>query len=199
MRLNVTPEEIKTIVETIVENKIKYFWVYILISVFLALICAFIFEYIKTRTRNFATKSDIEALTDKVESVKYDYLKKIEEYKKELSGKYELEKTLISSKVEAYQLATSLKVTILKRKSNLGSEKELMEQFFNKIPELLIHLMSHFQIRTDMQEEITAMQNSYNEIVSYIEQIRASGAGQYHIDLENIEKVIDNIQKKILM
>lgn len=194
-----TPEDIKTIVETIVENKIKYFWVYILISVFLALISAFVFEYIKTRTHNFATKSDIEALTDKVESVKYDYLKKIEEYKKELSAKYALEKTLISSKVEAYQLAKSLKVTILRRKSNLGSEKELMEQFFNKIPELLIHLMSDFQIRTDLQEEITAMQNSYNEIVSYIDQIRASGASQYHIDLENIEKVIDNIQKKILM
>jgi len=131
--------------------------------------------------------------------VKYDYLKKIEEYKKELSGKYELEKTLISSKVEAYQLATSLKVTILKRKNNLGSEKELMEQFFNKIPELLVHLSSHFQIRTDLKEEITAMENSYNEIVSHIEQTRSSGASKYHIDLEKIEKVIDNIQEKILM
>jgi hypothetical protein len=126
-------------------------------------------------------------------------MRKIEEYKNELSGRYELEKTLISSKVEAYQLATSLKIVILKRKSNLGSEKELMEQFFNKIPELLIHLLSHFQIRTDLQEEITARQNSYNEIVSYIEQIRASGASQYHIDLENIEKAMDSIQKKILM
>ena len=127
-----TPEDIKTILETVIENKTKYFWVYILISVILALASAFILEFIKTKTRNFATKSDIETLTDKVESVKYDYLKKIEEYKKELSGKYELEKTLISSKVEAYQLATSLKVTILKRKNNLGSEKELMEHFFNK-------------------------------------------------------------------
>ncbi len=194
-----TPEDIKTILETVIENKTKYFWVYILITVIFALVSASILEFIKTRTRNFATKSDIETLTDKVESVKYDYLKKIEEYKKELSGKYELEKTLISSKVEAYQLATSLKVTILKRKNNLGSEKELMEQFFNKIPELLVHLGSHFQIRTDLKEEITAMENSYNEIVSYIEQIRSSGASKYHIDIEKIEKVIDNIQKKILM
>ena len=194
-----TPEDIKTILETVIENKTKYFWVYILITVIFALVSASILEFIKTRTRNFATKSDIETLTDKVESVKYDYLKKIEEYKKELSGKYELEKTLISSKVEAYQLATSLKVTILKRKNNLGSEKELMEQFFNKIPELLVHLGSHFQIRTDLKEEITAMENSYNEIVSYIEQTRSSGASKYHIDLEKIEKVIDNIQEKILM
>ncbi|NOZ11642.1 MAG: hypothetical protein GXP09_11450 [Gammaproteobacteria bacterium] len=194
-----TPEDIKTILETVIANKIRYFWVYILISVILALVSAFVFEFIKTKTRNLATKSDIETLTDKVESVKYDYLKKIEEYKKELSGKYELEKTLISSKVETYQLVTSLKVTILKRKNNLGSEKELMEQFFSKIPELLIHLNSHFQIRIDLSEEIAVLENSYNEIVSSIEQARSSGASEYHIDLEKIEKVIDNIQEKILM
>ena len=194
-----TPEDIKTIVETIIENKIKYFWGYILISVIFGMASTFVLEFLKTKGQNFATKSDIEILTNKVESVKYDYLRKIEEYKKELSGKYELEKTMISSKVEGYQRATSLKITILKRKNNLGSEKELMEQFFNKIPELLIHLNSHFQIRTDLKEEITAMEDSYNDIVSYIEQTRASGASKYHIDLEKIENVIDNIQKKILM
>ena len=194
-----TPEDIKTIVETIIENKIKYFWGYILISVIFGMASTFVLEFLKTKGQNFATKSDIEILTNKVESVKYDYLRKIEEYKKELSGKYELEKTMISSKVEGYQRATSLKITILKRKNNLGSEKELMEQFFNKIPELLIHLNSHFQIRTDLKEEITAMEDSYNDIVSYIEQTRASGESKYHIDLEKIENVIDNIQKKILM
>jgi hypothetical protein len=194
-----TPEDIKTIIETVIDNKIKYFWVYIIISVILALVAAFVFEFIKTKTHNLATKSDIATLTDKVESVKYDYLKKIEEYKKELSGKYELEKALIYSKVEIYQRATSLKVTILKRKNNLGSEKELMEQFFNKIPELLIHLGSHFQIRTDLSEEIAALEKSYNEIVLSIEQARSSGSTKYHIDLERIEKVIDNIQVKILM
>ena len=193
-----TPEDIKTIVEIIIENKIRYFWVYILLSVILGMASTFFLEFIKTKGQNFATKSDIEILTNKVESVKYDYLKKIEEYKKELSAKYELEKTLISSKVEAYQLATSLKVTILKRKSNLGSEKELMEQFFNKIPELLIHLSSHVQIRTDFKDEITTMENSYNDIVFNIEQTRASGATKYHIDLEKIEKNIDNIQQKLL-
>ncbi len=194
-----TPEDIKTILETVIENQTQYFWVYLLISVILALVSAFFLEFLKTKTRNLATKSDIETLTDKVESVKYDYLKKIEEYKKELSGKYELEKTLISSKVEAYQLATSLKVTILKRKNNLGSEEELMKQFFSKIPELLIHLYSHLQIRRDLKEEITAMENSYNEIVYYIEQIKSSGANKYNIDSQKIEKVLDNIQEKILM
>jgi uncharacterized membrane-anchored protein YhcB (DUF1043 family) len=193
------PEDIKTIVETIVENKIKYFWIYVIISVIIGMASAFILEFLKTKGQNLATKSDIEILTNKVESVKYDYLKKIEEYKKELNGKYELEKTLISSKVEAYQLATSLKVTILKRKSNLGSEKELMEQFFTKIPELLVHLQSHYQIRKDLNEEIISLGNNYNNIVSYIEQTRQSGASKYHIDLEKIEKVIDNIQNKILM
>ena len=193
-----TPEDIKTIVEIIIENKIRYFWVYILISVILGMASTFFLNFLKTKGQNLATKADIELLTDKVESVKYDYLKKIEEYKTELSGKYELEKTLIGSKVDAYQLASSLKVTILKRRNNYGSEKELMEQFFNKIPELLISLSSHFQIRTDLKEEITALENSYNDIVLHIEQARSSGANQYHINLENLEKVIDSIQKKIL-
>lgn len=193
------PEDIMKIVETIVEKKIKYFWLYIIASVILVVAGAFFMEFLKTKGQNLATKTDIEVLTSKVESVKLDYLKKIEKYKNELSGKYELEKTLLGSKVKAYRLATSLKTVILKWKSKLESEKELMNQFLQKIPELLIHLMSHYQIRTELQDEINALQNNYNEIVLYLEQAQASGDSQYHIELVNIEKVIDNIQKKILM
>ena len=192
-------ENINTIVETIIEGKIKYFYLYNVLSFALGLFGSYFIEFFKTKGKNLATKSDIDLLTSKVESVKYDYLKKIEEYKNELSGKYELEKVLLSSKIQSYQLATSLKVVILQRKSNLGDEQYLMEQFFQQIPALLIHLCSHFKIRKDLGEEIESMEMAYNQIVSYIEeQSKLSGEQKYNIDLARFEKIIDSIQEKLL-
>lgn len=194
-----TMQNINTIVETIIEGKIKYFYLYNVLSFALGLLGSYFIEFFKTKGKNLATKSDIDLLTSKVESVKYDYLKKIEEYKNELSGKYELEKVLLSSKIQSYQLATSLKVVILQRKSNLGDEQYLMEQFFQQIPALLIHLCSHFKIRKDLGEEIESMEMAYNQIVSYIEeQSKLSGEQKYNIDLARFEKIIDSIQEKLL-
>ncbi|MDH7605496.1 MAG: hypothetical protein QHH13_11385 [Melioribacter sp.] len=130
--------------------------------------------------------------------MKLDYLRRIEEYKKELNIKYELEKTLINSKVKAYQIATALKETIIRRKSNLGIEKDQMQEIFKNIPELLIHLNSQVHLKNMFQEEIKAMQESYNGIVSYIEQLRTSGTKTYVINLDTIDSNLEKIQEKLL-
>ncbi len=169
-----------------------------LLKVFLASIIIYLTTYVKVRSEINATRKDIELLTQKVESVKLEYLKKIEDYKNELNIKYELEKTLINSKVEAYQIATSLKIAILRRKNNMGSEKKLNQQLFDKIPELLIKLGSQVQLRNDFKDEIKEMEDGYNGIVSYIEQLRKSGAKTYSINLDKLETTIDKIQTKLL-
>jgi len=158
----------------------------------------YVITYIKKRSEINATKQDIELLTEKVESVKLDYLKKIEEYKNELTIKYELEKILVNSKVEAYQIATSLKIAILKRMNNMGNEMELNQQLFQKIPDLLIYLDSQVRLHNDFKVEMNELQNNYNDIVRYIEGLKVAGAKNYTINFDKINGTIDKIQTKLL-
>jgi len=168
------------------------------IIILLGLYWIFIKSYYSEKGKNHATKEDVKEITDKIESVKLDYLRKIEEYKKELNIKYEIGKTLIDNKVKAYQIATSLKETIIRRKSNLGSVKDQMQQIFENIPELLIHLNSQVQLKEMFLEESKAMEVNYNEIVFYIEQLRTAGEKKYVINLDIIDQILDKIQVKLL-
>lgn len=168
------------------------------IIILLGLYLILIKSYYSEKGKNLATKEDIKEITDKMESVKLDYLRRIEEYKKELNIKYELEKTLINSKVKAYQIATTLKETIIRRKSNFGIEKDQMQEIFENVPELLIHLNSQVHLKNMFQEETKAMQESYNGIVLYIEQIRTSGKKSYVINLDTIDSNLEKIQEKLL-
>lgn len=66
------PEEIKTLIETVLIDKVKYFWIYILLSVIIGFIAAYSMEYFKNKGKNLATKQDIEVITQKVEQVKFE-------------------------------------------------------------------------------------------------------------------------------
>lgn len=167
-------------------------------NILFMLFILYVITYIKKRSEINATKQDIELLTEKVESVKLDYLKKIEEYKNELTIKYELEKILVNSKVEAYQIATSLKIAILKRMNNMGNEMELNQQLFQKIPDLLIYLDSQVRLHNDFKVEMNELQNNYNDIVRYIEGLKVAGAKNYTINFDKINGTIDKIQTKLL-
>jgi len=69
-------EEIKTLIQTTIEGKIKYFWVYVLLSGIIALIGVYSIQFFKNKGGNLATKQDIADITQKIESLKYDYQKK---------------------------------------------------------------------------------------------------------------------------
>ena len=64
------PEEIKKIIETVIDNKTEYYWMYLLISVILSLITVFLVQYLKDKGKNYATKQDIAGITRKIEDVK---------------------------------------------------------------------------------------------------------------------------------
>jgi len=182
-----SPEEIKSIVETVVSNKIKYFWLYIIVSVLLGFASAFLIEYFKEKGKNLATKSDLQDLTNKVESIRYDYIKK-----------YKLEETLLNNRIQIYKLSTSLKEIILRRKNNLGNEKDLMESIFNQLRELLVQLDIQPHLKLELKKEISSLNNEYNNIITYIKQLQTSGAKSYNIDFGEIEKNINDIQIKLL-
>lgn len=170
----------------------------IISQVVLALFSGFVFSYTKKRGENIATKHDIKSITDKIEEIKLEYSKKLEEYKSELIKKYEIEKILIESKIDIFKKLQTLKSLIIKRKNNIGPEKDLMDGIFNLIIELLIQLGSISFFNQNVKDLSVKLSKEYNNIVKYIEDLRASGGTKYTMNFDPIDKIIDFLQIEII-
>jgi len=83
------PEEIKKIIETVIDDKIGYYWVYLILSVILSLLTVFVFQYLKEKGRNYATKKDIKDITRKIEDVKAEIQNQQEVEKQKRQLKYD--------------------------------------------------------------------------------------------------------------
>ena len=65
-------DEINKLVETIVAEKTKYYWLYPLASIVIAIVGAYLLDFSKEKGKNLATKQDIQIITNKIETVKAD-------------------------------------------------------------------------------------------------------------------------------
>ncbi|MEA3339947.1 MAG: hypothetical protein U9R15_08280, partial [Chloroflexota bacterium] len=61
------PEQLQKLIETAIDNKVEYYWAYLLLSALFALITTFLFQYLKDKGKNYATKQDIAKITRKIE------------------------------------------------------------------------------------------------------------------------------------
>ena len=68
-----TPEKIQLIIEKAISQQFDNYWIYLLLSILIALVSAYLFQYLKEKGKNLATKKDIENITSQVESVKNEY------------------------------------------------------------------------------------------------------------------------------
>lgn len=68
-----TPEKIQSIVENAIGQQFENYWVYLLLSILLALISSYLLQYFKEKGKNLATQEVIEKITSQVESVKHSY------------------------------------------------------------------------------------------------------------------------------
>lgn len=68
-----TPDEIRTIVESAIDDKVMIQYWYYLATLIVAGLTAYIGAYVSTRAKNLATQEDIQKLTAKVEDVKAEY------------------------------------------------------------------------------------------------------------------------------
>ena len=65
-----TPEELKIIIKTTIDGSIKYYWIYLIISIIIGILILIGSQFFITKGQNIATKQDIEGITKKVEGVK---------------------------------------------------------------------------------------------------------------------------------
>jgi len=80
-----TPDEIKTAVDAAVGNKVILTYPQLILFVLLAGIGAYFGAYLKMKGKNLAKKEDLEELTRKIEEIKTEYSRELEDYRHELS------------------------------------------------------------------------------------------------------------------
>lgn len=80
-----TPEEIRSAINAVLADKVVLTWWQLGLVILLTGLAAYLGAYLKKKGENLATKEDIAELTRKVESVRTEYLKQLEDYKTELA------------------------------------------------------------------------------------------------------------------
>ena len=143
-----TPEELKSVIEKTIGQQFDNYWIYLLLSILIALITTYLVQYLKEKAKNLATKEDVADITSKVEEVKQSYKIKFDEIQqkndlifselKESKSRYnskqfelynELWSSLIDLKLSADELWNSATVENLKRfSSNLHNAKTSIEK-----------------------------------------------------------------------
>ncbi len=104
--------------------------------------------YLKEKSKNLATKEDIEEITNKVESIKHDYNRQLEEFKQELLIKHKAE---IIAELLAEWLA---KPTDKKRLNELSFQAFLWlpDDICNELSDVLAHNTNYTTFREIIQK-----------------------------------------------
>jgi hypothetical protein len=94
-------------------------WISVFIIVISVLIASFLGSYIRRKGQNLATKEDISEITKKIEEIRTDYAKEIENY----SHHNRLKMAALDKRLEAYQQAYTLWLKL--RRSVHNREKNI--------------------------------------------------------------------------
>jgi cell division protein FtsL len=113
-----TPEEIKAIIENVLNEKFEYYWLYLLLAVLISLVSVFILQFLKDKGKNYATKQDIASITRKIEDVKA-----------EIQNQQEVEKQKRQLKFDALLKSLNLMDAHLSQVLIPGDGQKIKKQF----------------------------------------------------------------------
>src|ERR1051326_8937126 len=105
-----TPEQIRNVVDAALRDPTNFPWLLILLTVAVFGLAAFCGAYLAEKAKNSATREDIAAITEKVESVRHTYSERIES----LKGSIQLRSAALAERLRAHQNACTLWVKLLK-------------------------------------------------------------------------------------
>ncbi len=99
--MNLTPEQVKQIVETALKEGLGFHWWAYVIALLVALLGSFFSAYTKRKAENLATREDIKDITDKIEDVRTQYATLIEE----LKARHQLRLAAVDRRLQVHQEA----------------------------------------------------------------------------------------------
>jgi len=157
-----TSEEVKQVVEAVIANKqVASYW-YIIIMVIISGACAYFGAYLSTKGKNLATKEDIGKITNEVESIKADYARDLEKYKRELENRAKAEKVAELFARAFYKEPDLREFNRLNWELSLYLPKEIVCEISQKLiktrtpakaMEILIMVREHFGMTDGLQWE----------------------------------------------
>jgi hypothetical protein len=179
------PEEVRSIIENAIDGKFMSLWIYMLLSSIFGFVSAFLLEYLKTKGKNLATKSDIEALTKKVEEIKFEYFRKAETLRsvQDISN---------PKRKELYKRVEELRWFLFEMIND--SHFNDLTSIYSKTKDLLLYLASNETFR-DMKTEMSIIESDYNNWVGIA---NSSKTGFGNINTSKTVSALESIQKKIL-
>ena len=175
------PQEIRLLVEA--AKRMKNFWWYISIFLLINIISAPLGGYLTTKGQNFATKSDIEVLTRKVEEIKFEYTKRGET----LKGSNDIKNP---KRKELYERIENFRSFLLTEKN----DPTYVGSISVKTQELLVYLTSNSAFK-DMEPERDILMKEYN---SWVYMAEHSIGRKIVINTDITYKALEKIQSKLI-
>ena len=108
-----TSDELKTVLEAVCSTGYHMNWLQLIALISATALAAFFGAFLKKIGENLATHTDIEKLTNKIESIKRDYQKDLEIFKDSLLRK----KIIFEQQIEAYNELKALNYMITPNRS----------------------------------------------------------------------------------
>jgi len=108
-----TSDELKTVLEAVCSTGFHMNWLQLIVLISATALAAFFGAFLKKIGENLATHTDIEQLTNKIESIKTDYQKDLEVFKDSLLRK----KIIFEQQIEAYNELKALNYMIAPNRS----------------------------------------------------------------------------------
>lgn len=107
------PEKLKALIEEAVSNTDPFAWWFYLIILLGPAIGAFFGSYLRKKAENFATKEDIESITDKIEKVRSQYNEQLEAVKASLQLSNQLKLAALDTRLHKHQEAYTLWLNLM--------------------------------------------------------------------------------------
>ncbi len=134
--------------------ELQLLMVLVVVNILLAIFIAFFRAYLQCQVKNIATKEDIRIIAEKIESIKNDHSKSLEDYKTGLINQYESSRAEISMVAKLDQELIDLSVKIndtiykftqlndLSRAGNISDDLFLLTQHLVKYKVRYGHLQA---------------------------------------------------------
>lgn len=176
-----TPENLKEVLEKIINNKFEYYELYLFISiaitVIVSIISSFVISYLKEKGKNLATKEDISDITTKIENIKQENVKEIENIKQNNQKNFDL-----------FQKQNELHFSELKNTKDRYNSKQF--EIYNTLWTSLIELKFSAD---DLWEEATQknLKNFSTKVSEAKKSIEISSLLLENYDYKNLNKLLE--------
>lgn len=169
------------------------------VSILIALLLYVMYNYLKHRSENWATKDDIGEITRKIEEAKLEYSKQIEEYKHEMIKKYELVKVLIDIKIEIFRSIISLKKKIILSKNNLWKNiPNDTNDMYHEMQDIMIRVATISNLEPEIHDLKHKLNIEYNKFTTYLMEVKQSGLSTFSYNLTEFELTLDTLQQALI-